>query len=624
MVTMDLYKRRVSRAHLGWRAELLGLYQVAETLRARLHADKDPELAKRTAAIARGYFEFLDEPGELGWPPNWAVPFKPQLWRYHLHYFDNLLDLALSPDRPVSLALDLIRHWIDANPIHGRGATRDAWHPYVVSIRIVNWMLSLSAMVPGADVPDLIRSSLAEHALFLERNLETDVGGNHLLKNLKAMVFASCFWSGSQADLWRRRFSSWFVQELGCQLLSDGGHYERSPMYHSQVFADALEVAALLMGCCEVSIDSLLSTIDRMDQFLTEVTHPDGQIALFNDSAFNMAPPPPALHCAADGLRAKGAVPTTARLELLLEQGRPQTRKQQGVLPRTAARVVNGIAGKSSSGYVQIPQGQSDRYLLADVGAVCPDDLPAHAHADLLSFEMSLGARRMIVDSGVGEYAAGPLRDYYRSTRAHNTVMIDACEQSDCWASFRVGRRASPANVCIRVDGDLTVLQAEHTGYDHLFGRPRHRREFLWSSDGFWIVADTIVGEEEHTWTSFCHFHPEVAIISEGESWIRVAREDVVLDVCWYGFKRSRCVRGQSDEIQGWYAERFGLPVPAHVLTLDGQGTVPAHFGYALVPKSCREDDLTTVRMRAPDMLEIGMGSDNFRFVLSPFAELSR
>jgi uncharacterized heparinase superfamily protein len=242
------------------------------------------EIAARAAAVTRGRFEFLNQSGELGWPPDWAAPSKSQLWCYHLHYFDCLIDLALAAEDPLPLTLELIEDWMAANPVHGRRTTPDAWHPYVVWLRMVNWMLALSAMCRADQVPGRVQSSLAEHALFLERNLETDVGGNHLLKNLKAMAFAGCFWSGSLADLWRRRHGNWFVREVNRQLLADGGHYERSPMYHSQVLADSIEVAALLASRHEESVDELLALVARMEGFLSRVTHPDGRIALFNET----------------------------------------------------------------------------------------------------------------------------------------------------------------------------------------------------------------------------------------------------------------------------------------------------------------------------------------------------
>src|SRR5262249_13366878 len=97
------------------------------------------------------------------------------------------------------------------------------------------------------------------------------------------------------------------------------------------------------------------------------------------------------------------------------------------------------------TGYFVIRKEQTA--LLYDVGLVCPDDLPAHAHADIFTYELSIEGRRWIVDSGVREYQAGAWRDYARSTRAHNTVVVNGQNQVDVWSSFRVGRRVRPRQV---------------------------------------------------------------------------------------------------------------------------------------------------------------------------------
>src|SRR3984957_20201664 len=103
-----LYDGRVARADLRWRDDLLGLRQPARALRERFDAKGRDGIAAQVAAIARGHFDLVGESGELGWPPDWASPAKSQLWRYHLHYFDALLDLALAPARPFPLALELL------------------------------------------------------------------------------------------------------------------------------------------------------------------------------------------------------------------------------------------------------------------------------------------------------------------------------------------------------------------------------------------------------------------------------------------------------------------------------------------------------------------------------------
>lgn len=552
--TVRRYQHQAQGLDLRWRTPAFSASAVAQILAVR----ESHELVAQIPDVARGQFRFIGATLDLGWPVNWAAPTASQLWRYHLHYFDVLPFVAAQSHTATSL----VEQWISANPVHGNGATRDAWHPYVVALRMVNWMLAFSAMSEATMLSDAVRQSMITHALFLERNCETDVGGNHLLKNFKALAIAGCFWDGAAAERWRKRYTRAFILELNRQVLEDGGHYERSPMYHCQVLGDALEVAAAMADRGEPTTE-LDALIDRMSRFLRLVTHPDGDIALLNDSAFDMAPSPATLQRAVEARRGGGTAgaDSSSSLPAMCDAAR-------------------------SSGYVALPAGNAVAYLIADVGMVCPDDLPAHAHSDLTSFEVSVSGKRFVVDSGVGEYSSGPWRNYYRSTRAHNVMAVDDAEQSDCWSSFRVGRRARPIAVVYAVDGGDVTLEAGHTGYDHLSGGVRHHRRFVWSQQlGRWSITDTLRGTGQHTFASYCHFHPDVRIVERHADWLRLMRDGQVVDIHWHGFSSAAVVTAQRDRLQGWYADRFGAAVAASVLVLSGRGQLPVECGYDIVPK---------------------------------------
>jgi uncharacterized heparinase superfamily protein len=474
----------------------------------------------------------------------------------------------------------LMSEWIRANTFANR-TCRDAWHPYVVSLRLVNWILAISATgaVPS-DVPSEIRESLVVQSLFVSRNLETDVGGNHLLKNLKALVVAGCFFDGAQAEAWRTQMAARFSDALEAQLLDDGGHYERSPMYHALVMGDLVEAVAVLAAREGAVSTRLVTLLRRMDQFLSRVTHPDGEIALFNDSAFGVAPRPAELHAcvrllvegAADGPVAMRHALVTSGLAL------PVATSEAGECGARSAG--------ATSGYVIVESQDRLRYLIADTGAVCPDNLPAHAHADLLSYEVSLDGMRIIVDSGVAEYAAGPWRDYDRSTRAHNTVVVDGAEQSDCWASFRVAERARPVDVRTVSEPRIAGFSAAHDGFERLPEPVRHTRRVALVDGLFWLILDELTGTGLHRWESFIHLHPdaEAELVDESTAVARSAH--ATLHVRWFGGLTAGLVRGSTEPIQGWRAQEFGRRVPATTIQLRGTGHVPVVFGYALVPQT--------------------------------------
>ncbi|MGH9158333.1 MAG: heparinase II/III family protein [Acidimicrobiales bacterium] len=94
-------------------------------------------------------------------------------------------------------------------------------------------------------------------------------------------------------------------------------------------------------------------------------------------------------------------------------------------------------------GHAVVRTGAGRLHLVADAGPPCPSELPAHSHADCLSFEFAVDGRRLIVDTGTSTYRAGPRRDQERSTAAHNTVEIDGEGPSHFW-SRRTVRPTAP------------------------------------------------------------------------------------------------------------------------------------------------------------------------------------
>jgi uncharacterized heparinase superfamily protein len=110
-------------------------------------------------------------------------------------------------------------------------------------------------------------------------------------------------------------------------------------------------------------------------------------------------------------------------------------------------------------------------YLVADCGRIAPDDLPAHGHGDVLSFEWSVKGHRIIVDQGVYEYIAGPRRRQSQTAMSHNTLCLEDADQAELYSSFRCGRRP---NVDVRnynAHAAGFVLEGTHDGFAHLPGR---------------------------------------------------------------------------------------------------------------------------------------------------------
>jgi uncharacterized heparinase superfamily protein len=170
-----------------------------------------------------------------------------RLWQYQLHYADYVTALAQGARAGESAwdqrALELIDDWIDANP-PGR---RPGWEPYPLSLRVTNWFAALALLGSGVDEGRRARiaSSLAVQGRFLARHLEWHLGGNHLVKNAKALMMLGVALDCPEAAAWRARGFRILLTEMRNQVLADGGHFERSPLYHGIVMEDLLDVLAL-------------------------------------------------------------------------------------------------------------------------------------------------------------------------------------------------------------------------------------------------------------------------------------------------------------------------------------------------------------------------------------------
>src|ERR1700683_605672 len=230
-------------------------------------------------------FRFLNVERRIAAPSDWSRRDWPKLWLYNAHYFDDLV--AADAAARTAWHRAIAARWILENP-PGQGA---GWEPYPTSLRIVNWVKWALA---GNALDEAARQSLAVQTRFLGERLEIHLLGNHLWANAKALVFAGTFFDGDEAAAWRARGLALLGRELEEQILPDGGHFERSPMYHAIVLADLLDLLQLARVYPGVLTDegaaAWRGVVRRMHRWLRVMTHPDGGLSFFNDAAFDIAP----------------------------------------------------------------------------------------------------------------------------------------------------------------------------------------------------------------------------------------------------------------------------------------------------------------------------------------------
>ena len=437
--------------------------------------------------LGAALFHFLNEEHTINNAHDWDDPEIDKLWRYNLHYFDDLN--SIDAESRVIWHENLIKRWVADNP-PGNGS---GWEPYPTSLRIVNWIKWVFA---GHELEPDCLVSLSTQARWLSKKLEIHLLGNHLFANAKALVFAGIFFNGREAEQWLEKGLQILKHEIPEQILTDGGHFERSTMYHAIALEDMLDLCNILRSYSGFLSDYWVEVSEKwwnqiagMLDWLLAMCHSDGEIGLFNDAALNIAPSPEVLEKYANRL---GFTSLTDKY--------------------------CDVTHLKDSGYVRI--NKRNVVALLDVAEIGPDYLPGHAHADTLSYELSLFGYRVLVNSGTSCYGKSKERLRQRGTAAHNTVAVDDNDSSEVWGGFRVARRAYPFDLNIVENHKQVLVECSHDGYHRLSGKVTHRRSWKIREKEI-IVTDTLSGRFNEA-VGYFHVHPDVKVyaLSDNEGFL--------------------------------------------------------------------------------------------------------
>jgi hypothetical protein len=368
--------------------------------------------AKQSADIRSGSFTLLNRrvsfagPAAVEWRRDLGEDNNP-LWRMNLSYMGYAVPLlATGRDEDLALVESLVESLEAQNPWNVPGVFRDVWFSYAVSHRIINLLAGIACWQRASVNADLGRANaLTRHIKlcveFLRRNLERELQFNHLLKNLVAL---KCYESAvARPETCQLVDEGFLLRVVEQQLLPDGGHIERSPMYHS-LFIQDLQLLNRLRWRSDTTRLALEDAERRAIGALAHMTHAGNRrFALMNDSWLGESLSP--AHFIGD----------------------------EELLPPESAHTLN------DTGYTRIHCGAFS--VIFDCGAAGPDNNLGHAHADFLAVEAMYGDVPWIMDPGTPIYTAGALRDWSRSAACHNGPAIEDAEPLEFWKSFRVGRR---------------------------------------------------------------------------------------------------------------------------------------------------------------------------------------
>ena len=455
---------------------LVGLYYLLrKKIRVKLHLAYPFSLSSKSttlvldnsiislSSLEDNRYSFLNKSYQFKDEIDWNTTAFGKLWTYNLTYFDYLNQEHMTKEQGIELIHDFISKMPDI---------KDGFEPFPTSLRGMNWIKFLTKYrVEDTKIDD----SLYAQYMVLMDNIEYHLLGNHLLENGFSLLFAAYYFKDEKLYA---KATEILNTELEEQILLDGAHFELSPMYHQIMLYRVLDCINLLQNN-PWKDNSLLTVLKEkaslMIGWIEKMTFCNGAIPLLNDSARKIAP-------------------TTDELKVYAK----------------ALGIVSANVALGHSGYRKIHKTLYE--CVVDMGNIGPDYIPGHAHSDTFSFELYIKEKPFIVDTGTSTYETNNKRLEQRSTKAHNTVMINDTEQSDVWDAFRVSTRAKVHNLIEKED----YISAEHDGYEKRFNL-LHQREFYFNENSIKIV-DTIHSHVDYEAVARIHFAPGVTLEKNEDS----------------------------------------------------------------------------------------------------------
>lgn len=368
--------------------------------------------------LLRNEVELLHESHKI--EKEWHAADASHLWNYNLHYLEFLIPLAVKytdtgEERYFLKWEEFMDSWL-------KQPSADSFEPYTISMRIPNLLICLELLrekLRNTELKSRVMTSIYQQYRYLLQTQERALLANHYFENLKTIVISSLLFR--ELDIYHKYFDL-FLKEIEEQVLPDGLHFERSLMYHKIILEDILRVyTALGSGQHKGDAEKLISAIRRMASAMMNLEQGFERTPLFNDAANNVS-------------KDKGALLQAIVVHFA----------NRGDACRKGNVISENICGQEAagnfeaSGYYKLCHGEAA--LLFDCGEIGPSYMGGHAHCDCLSFELSINEKVLFVNSGTGQYQ-GELRPFFRSTAAHNTIMIDDREQSELWGEHRAARR---------------------------------------------------------------------------------------------------------------------------------------------------------------------------------------
>ena len=510
------------------------------------------------------------------------------VWEPNRHHQLVVLARAwvISGDRKYARkVVELMLSWIDANPF-GYGMNWKS--PLEHGVRIINWVWAL----------DLIRNSQAlsgeewqriQWTLYLlmwdaqRRYSQGSSANNHLIGEVAGVFFGACYFKElPQRDTWLKEAREILEREIRLQTYDSGCTREHAFGY--QFFVIQFFHHCMVAGeRCGVPFSvEFKERLLAMYRFMRQIVVDTGDIPNLNDRDDGYVVDLGETQSAPAALVSAGARLFDDPNLSLSDSETAFWLYGSTEAPPEIDKDTQSI-DFADAGYYLLRA--SDAAVFVDAAPLGYGPIAAHGHADCLSFTMSVSGHPVIVDSGTYDYFSDPeMRDYFRTTAAHNTAEVDGTNQSELLGPFMWGKRAEPVVRSRHNDEFRQILEAEHDGYTGLEDPVIHRRRFvLDESTRSLTISDTFECDGKHSVALHLHLAPGFSATSNSSKTLVANNTHLSLRIDSDTHAFSVLDAGTKDP-RTWVSPSYHVKQPStcvsQVFDIDGDTTVTTRIAW--------------------------------------------
>lgn len=509
----------------------------------------------------------------------------------HQHFFTLGAAFLLTGDESFAETfVDHLESWMEQNP-PGMGIN---WSSSLeVSFRAMSWIWAFQ-FFRNADcfTPELFKNALKFlylHGRHIEKYLSRYYSPNtHLTGEALGLYYL-----GTQlpffacARHWQKLGSNILHAEITRQILPDGVYFEQSTWYQRYTLDFYTHFLILRSRCGDISnvsrSDKLNERLQAGMDFLMNVTRPDGTTPLIGDDDGGRMLP--LTNAAPDDFRGTLAVGAKLfkRSDHKFASGGVQEEifwlfGKEGLVAYNDMQAIEPEATSKAfrrGGYFVMRDGWSDtdNYLTVDCGEVGALS-GGHGHADALTIEVAMQGRTLLVDPGTYTYhESKPLRDYFRSSAAHNTLLVDWFSSSEPGHTFGWKTRAQTDLRSWISDDRFDFFEGSHNGYKRIRGAAVHNRAILFLKNDYWIMRDLVTTDGVHDLALNFHFKDRVHPSIEGNSIVEAESR-----IFTFGDN------GEWQQKESWVSTMHGNKKNAAFLRFRATGDGPQEFFTFMLP----------------------------------------